>query len=51
MGNAVCGLTPEEKEALVVNRAIETQIKAAKVAMRNEIKLVLLGKDFLSSSR
>ena len=40
-----CGMSMEEKEGKQRNEEIENQLKRDKLSQRNEIKMLLLGKD------
>jgi hypothetical protein len=39
-----CGMSTEEKEGKARNEEIENQLKRDRMAQRNEIKMLLLGK-------
>jgi len=40
-----CGMSTEEKEGKARNEEIENQLKRDKMMQRNEIKMLLLGKN------
>lgn len=40
-----CGMSTEEKDGKARNDEIENQLKRDKMMQRNEIKMLLLGKD------
>ena len=40
-----CGMSTEEKEGKQRNEEIENQLKRDKLSQRNEIKMLLLGRD------
>jgi len=43
-----CGMSTEEKEGKARNEEIENQLKRDKMMQRNEIKMLLLGKPYLT---
>jgi guanine nucleotide-binding protein subunit alpha len=44
-----CGMSAEDKEGKVRNEEIENQLKRDKLSQRNEIKMLLLGTNQVSS--